>query len=85
MRYGDALVRYDLVRPRPNGSGDSGCWTFVWTLHHSIYDGWTLDILLGSLSQLYNQQKIPKAVPFNRFICFVSDTDASASRKFWES
>ncbi|KAM0429132.1 hypothetical protein ACHAQK_011304 [Fusarium lateritium] len=85
MRYGDALVRYGLVPPQPNGSGDSACWTFVWTLHHSIYDGWTLDILLGSLNQLYNQQKIPKVLPFNRFIRFVSETDASASRKFWDS
>jgi NRPS condensation-like uncharacterized protein len=61
--YGSPLARFCIV------SGLEGePRQFVWTVHHSIYDGWTLKLILEDLSQLYEGHTLHPCVHFNGLV-----------------
>ena len=85
---GEDLSRYAII--------DQGESTqqrfFVWSIHHAIYDGWSRPLLLQALERAYdtlsdlrnfslNTFSPPPA--YNRFIKFISEIDAAASKMFW--
>ena len=81
MTYGGKLTRYAMAE-------QNGRTWFVWTVHHSLYDGWCLPKYLEVLSELYidNRKPLDITVPFQQFVhylqkSFVKD-DSSA---FWRS
>ncbi|EHK97748.1 putative HC-toxin synthetase [Glarea lozoyensis 74030] len=65
MSPGKPLVRYGLIK-QPSGET-----FFVWTSHHSLYDGWTLRSLGKRLLDLYNDGSPQSFVPFSRFIRYL--------------
>lgn len=80
MDYGDALTRYGIV------NGNKGC-HFVWTVHHAIYDGWTLPLILNDMERLYHQQNLSEPTPpaYAGFIAHILRTDLSTAEEFWRS
>ncbi|CAG7922993.1 unnamed protein product [Penicillium olsonii] len=76
MSAGAPLTRYALV---PSDEG----WTFVWTVHHAVYDAWTLDLTFDRLDKAYKNQNIARDTSFKEFIQHVINTDAAASQNFW--
>jgi NRPS condensation-like uncharacterized protein len=46
MTIGKPLLRLALVY-------ESGRQLFVWTLHHALYDAWSLQICLENVAKLY--------------------------------
>ena len=58
---------------------------FVWSAHHSIYDGWSLSTLLSRVEARYRSQNIsPVETPhYSRFVEHLSGFDTSASDAFW--
>ncbi|MDJ0836657.1 MAG: amino acid adenylation domain-containing protein [Acidobacteriota bacterium] len=62
---------------------------FVWTHHHALLDGWSLPILLGEVSSVYQsllQGKQPKAVParaYRDYLEWLTRSDREAARTFW--
>ncbi|KAJ6182276.1 hypothetical protein N7485_000918 [Penicillium canescens] len=77
MRAGELLTRYGLV---PHGEG----WTFVWTVHHAVYDAWTLDLTFDRLDKAYKGQSMERDSTFKEFMSHVVSTDASATKQFWQ-
>ena len=63
MAVGQPLMRFALVQ-----ESSSGARYFVWTAHHSAYDGWSAKLIYSRLAALYLHDEIPPAVPFTRFI-----------------
>ncbi|KAL9058760.1 MAG: hypothetical protein Q9206_001788, partial [Seirophora lacunosa] len=61
---------------------------FVMTIHHALYDGWSLNLILDRVQQHYSR-KTPdppgKTVPFAHFIQHISNVDATASENFWRT
>jgi amino acid adenylation domain-containing protein/non-ribosomal peptide synthase protein (TIGR01720 family) len=78
MGYGSPLARYALI-----GSGDISY--FVWTAHHSLYDGWSAGRLFENLAGIYAQQSVPQTTPFTRFIQFLQQADEEAAELYWQS
>lgn len=76
MKAGEPLTRYGLV---PNGDG----WIFVWTVHHAVYDAWTLGLTFERLDKAYKGQLIERDTSFKEFIGHVSNADVTASQNFW--
>ncbi|KAF9782556.1 Nonribosomal peptide synthetase gra1 [Fusarium sp. DS 682] len=60
---------------------------FVLTLHHAIYDGWSLQRLLAATEQVYRGQSIPRLVPFNHFVHHTAqtETETDVTSEFWRS
>ncbi len=78
-QLGDSLCQFGLIKDR------SGKKFFVWTIHHSLQDGWSRDILLEELGQLYNNSIPALAMGYNRFIKYLQDESNNDWRAFWNS
>lgn len=65
MANGQPLMRFALVHDK-----STGVRYFVWTAHHSVYDGWSAQLLYKRLAALYLHEEVPPAVPFTRFIAY---------------
>ncbi|KAK3328127.1 hypothetical protein B0T19DRAFT_461502 [Cercophora scortea] len=79
MSYGMPLARYAIVHE--SGSDDR---YMVWTVHHTIYDGWSARLVLETLQATYRGLETPQLVPFSRFIHYLRNTsDPQASADFW--
>ncbi|KAJ9487562.1 hypothetical protein VN97_g5752 [Penicillium thymicola] len=77
MKAGEPLTRYGLV---PNGEG----WVFVWTVHHAVYDAWTLELTFGRLDKAYKDQPIERDTTFKEFMRHVASANIDASQQFWQ-
>nr|DAC76720.1 TPA_exp: peramine synthetase [Metarhizium majus ARSEF 297] len=66
MSLGEPLSRYGLVR---NETGEPK-W-FVWSIHHAIYDGWSVQLILDAAYRAYRGEKIQQGPQFQVFIKYV--------------
>lgn len=73
MGYGSKLSRYAVVSSK----------YFVWTVHHAIADGWSLNLLLDRMKKIYRRVPTPAVKPFASFIKYVMESDYTLSRQFW--
>ncbi|KAJ4144337.1 hypothetical protein LMH87_003225 [Akanthomyces muscarius] len=76
MLYGSPLCRFKLVK-----SADSIC--FLSAMHHSIFDGWSVNILLKTLHNSYQSQSLPPPVPYTGFIDYLNSQDDNSTKEFW--
>lgn len=75
---GGRLSAYTLVHTSSNEH------YLVWTIHHALYDGWSIPFMLQKVEKIYQtgMSGVP-TVPYTRFIKYLQDSDMEASRKFW--
>jgi amino acid adenylation domain-containing protein len=78
MSFGDPLMRFAIVT-----SGEAQF--FVWTAHHSTYDGWTARKLMEAVWALYSSQTAPAFQPFHRFIQYLQTSSPDDAREYWQS
>ncbi|KAJ0414842.1 hypothetical protein BJY00DRAFT_318414 [Aspergillus carlsbadensis] len=78
MSFGDPLMRFAIVT-----SGEAQF--FVWTAHHSTYDGWTARKLMEAAFAIYSSQAAPIFQPFGRFIQYLQTSSAEDARQYWQS
>ncbi|KAE8406480.1 hypothetical protein BDV37DRAFT_280762 [Aspergillus pseudonomiae] len=74
--YGQPMARYAIVSAPTQKY-------FVWTAHHSIYDGMTIPILTKQVSAEYNSEMALPEVPYNRFIQYIRATSPESATEFW--
>jgi NRPS condensation-like uncharacterized protein len=80
MEYGTPLCRYILARDATDKSI-----RFELAIHHSIFDGWSLSLILRTLSQAYLGGALTPLSPFSNFIKYAKSIDMSAARDFRQS
>ncbi|KAL3473809.1 acetyl-CoA synthetase-like protein [Aspergillus californicus] len=73
MRLGTPLTRFSL-----------DCRTFCLTIHHAVYDGWSLPLILDQVWSAYNENPL-FARPFSPFIRYLQTRDLEQARQFWLS
>ncbi|KAL2845907.1 hypothetical protein BJY01DRAFT_247421 [Aspergillus pseudoustus] len=78
MSFGDPLMRFAIVT-----SGEANF--FVWTAHHSTYDGWTARKLMEAASAIYLDQPAPQFLPFNRFARYLQTSSTDDAQVYWQS
>ena len=59
-------------------------YTLVWTVHHSIIDGWALSKVISSIEQAYSGCLSTPGVGYNIFVKYLSDMDMEACKTFWD-
>jgi len=80
------LSDYAIVK----GKVESGFF-FVWTIHHALYDRWSVPLILQKVRTRYYEgsDKVTaaptKAAQFSQFIRFLLSEDKAESAKFWQS
>ncbi|KAF3763941.1 hypothetical protein M406DRAFT_10611, partial [Cryphonectria parasitica EP155] len=79
MTYGSRLCRIAII----NDTSASGHKHVVWTMHHSIYDGWSMLRTMDMLTRLVRNEPVPQPVPMSRFIRYLQDQNEESTRLFW--
>ena len=78
MAYGTPLSRYAIIND-PDGNN-----YFSWVAHHAAYDGWTTQVVTGTLNQFYRDQT-PELHPFSNFIKYLGDVDEAEAKQYWQN
>jgi amino acid adenylation domain-containing protein/non-ribosomal peptide synthase protein (TIGR01720 family) len=78
---GGPLARYTII----NDKQSTDCY-FVWSIHHALYDGWSLPFILQRVESAYRREisSQPQS-SYARFIQYLLKVDIHASDKFWRS
>ncbi|PWY81945.1 nonribosomal peptide synthase Pes1 [Aspergillus heteromorphus CBS 117.55] len=59
---------------------------FVWTVHHSLYDGWSLGQVLRRVEEIYSKSSKPTStLPYKLFINHLMAKDDALSDEFWKT
>lgn len=81
MGLGDRLARFALIQ----GSPDRPRY-MVWTLHHAVYDGWSLPLLVEAAGNAYQGLPLPKRTEYTSFVQqAVEEGQNSRAEAYWES
>ncbi|KAJ5216558.1 uncharacterized protein N7498_002965 [Penicillium cinerascens] len=75
---GDPLIRLGIVSA---GSIDY----FIFTIHHALYDGFSLPRILRAIDCAYLGQTIPRWEPFNKFVMYLASLDYQKAETFWRA
>ncbi|KAJ5011382.1 Nonribosomal peptide synthase atnA [Colletotrichum sp. SAR 10_99] len=78
MFPGDSLNRFALVT---DVNGDV---TFVWTVHHMLYDGWSLAMLCNRLNETYHGRAVKPATDYRKFISYTQQLESRQSSDYWQ-
>ncbi|KAI4211729.1 MAG: hypothetical protein LQ351_005503 [Letrouitia transgressa] len=80
---GAGLTDYSIIRGKQNDA------FFVWTIHHALYDGWSIGLILDKVQAYYNKSEAAdssiKARVYSKFMQYVTSVDTSESESFWQS
>ncbi|KAI9691601.1 MAG: NRPS [Bathelium mastoideum] len=61
---------------------------FVWTLHHALFDGWSMPIIHDKVQKFYKSGQLVDTTlgsPYSQFITYLTDLDVDESDAFWRS
>ena len=65
-------------------------WTWVWTVHHLVADGWSDQILMDAVAAAYRDLVdgnhvgvAPEPMPYRRYVEFVKQRDVSIDEAHW--
>jgi amino acid adenylation domain-containing protein len=79
ITYGGVLSRTAIV---DNGASSR---YFVWTMHHSIYDGWSVGKMMQMLAQILKGDGLSAPIPVSRYIAYISQQHEGETAQFWQS
>lgn len=78
MELGTPLVRYALIEDK-----DSSKASFVLTMHHALYDGWAMPLVVDRVNKAYQGEAVTRPADFKHFIKYLISQDKSESESFW--
>lgn len=78
MGLGQPLSRFALLGP-----GDQPTY-FVWTYHHSLYDGWSLPLITDLAVRIYQDDLSSQSLqPFKAFVKYAEQSKGAAMDSYW--
>lgn len=81
MALGTPLTSFALAK-----SAKHAATYFVWTIHHALYDGWSVFLILDAIERAYRQGKpLPPSPPFQEFVKHTLQQDKAAVDDFWRN
>jgi hypothetical protein len=87
-REGFDLSRPPLLRVRVVRTADESR-LIVWSFHHILLDGWSIQVLKKELFEIYQaavrgkEPGLPPAIPFLRYATWLHEQPAAPAREFW--
>jgi amino acid adenylation domain-containing protein len=74
--FGTRLHRSALIQ-------ENGANFFIWTPHHSIYDGWSQQLILRTLFACYEGSSVANLHPYAGFVKYTMSIPEEASQAYW--
>ncbi|POR37791.1 Nonribosomal peptide synthetase [Tolypocladium paradoxum] len=78
MDLGKPLVRYAVIDDAATGKA-----SFVLTMHHALYDGWSMPLVVERVNRAYNNQTLARPAEFKHFIKYLAGIDRTDSEAYW--
>ncbi|UKZ56462.1 NRPS [Trichoderma virens] len=78
MELGKPLVRYAIIDDSTTGKV-----SFVLTIHHALYDGWSMPLVVDRVNKAYSNQTSSRPAEFKHFIKYLSTMDMDSSANYW--
>ncbi|KAJ1326896.1 fusarinine C synthase [Microdochium nivale] len=79
VELGKPLVRYGVV----TDEASTGKSHFALTMHHALYDGWCMPLIVDRVNRAYNNLPTSRPAEFRHFIRFLGDGEADGSATYW--
>ncbi|KAK8052216.1 Non-ribosomal peptide synthetase [Apiospora rasikravindrae] len=79
IQLGRPLVRYAIVTDEK----ETGKTYFVLTMHHALYDGWAMPLIVERVNKAYQGVAVERPANFNNFIKFLFDNSRQESEDYW--
>ncbi|KAI0376295.1 non-ribosomal peptide synthase [Hypomontagnella monticulosa] len=79
VQLGKPLVRYGVV----TNEKSTGKSHFVLTMHHALYDGWSMPLVVERVNRAYNNLPTERPAEFKHFIKYLNDMDRKESEMYW--
>ncbi|OPB41327.1 hypothetical protein A0O28_0080450 [Trichoderma guizhouense] len=57
----------------------------VCTMHHALYDGWSLSLIMDAVGKAYRDKQIELGSQFQAFIKFIKEQDETQTMNYWET
>ncbi|KAJ3564520.1 hypothetical protein NPX13_g7811 [Xylaria arbuscula] len=76
---GRPLVRYGVVSDEAN----KGKAYFILTMHHALYDGWSMPLVVDRVNRAYDGQSTERPAQFKHFIKYLLEMDRKESEDYW--
>lgn len=80
MSLGTPLTRFAILDA---GAGER-C-RLLWEIHHALYDGWSLPLLLKEAEQAYYNEPSQPLQSMAVFVKYIVDRDEATTRAFWQA
>ncbi|ORX94727.1 amino acid adenylation, partial [Basidiobolus meristosporus CBS 931.73] len=74
---GKLLTRFTWLR----GEQPGGC--LIWTIHHALYDGWSMGLIVEDLVRAYRALDLPQRPSYASFIEYNVGLDRGKSLEYW--
>ncbi|OSZ99996.1 NRPS protein [Trichoderma parareesei] len=78
MELGKPLVRYAVIDDSTTGKVG-----FVLTIHHALYDGWSMPLIVERVNKAYTGQTMSRPAEFKHFIKYLLTMEADKSASYW--
>ncbi|EQL01471.1 non-ribosomal peptide synthetase [Ophiocordyceps sinensis CO18] len=78
MELGKPLTRYAFVRDETG----TPKW-FAWTMHHALYDGWSMPLIIDAVFRAYQGELIVEGPRFQSFISYIKKQDDGQISNYW--
>ncbi|KFH45123.1 Nonribosomal peptide synthetase-like protein [Hapsidospora chrysogenum ATCC 11550] len=78
MNIGQPLARYSMVKDE-----DGNTRWFVWTVHHALFDEWSLSLILDTVNHTYEGKPTQPTPPFKTFIKYIKDQSFERMADYW--
>ncbi|KAI0189053.1 peptide synthetase [Astrocystis sublimbata] len=75
---GKPLVRYGVYADKTAGKA-----YFMLTMHHALYDGWCMPLIVDRVNRAYNGQPTERPADFKHFIKYLLEMDRVESETYW--
>ena len=78
------LMRFTLIQL------EADSYQFIWSHHHILFDGWSMQIILQEVFDLYESYNRGKSLqlkfchPYREYISWLQQQDSSQAKKFWQ-
>ncbi|KAJ3018361.1 hypothetical protein HKX48_002951 [Thoreauomyces humboldtii] len=59
--------------------------SLVWTIHHSLIDGWSMQLLFDDLLAAYMEEPLAARPPYASYVRYLQSCDPNASQSFWKN
>ncbi|KAG5960273.1 NRPS protein [Claviceps arundinis] len=80
MSLGNSLTHFSLVK---NSSGKIQ-W-FVWTVHHALYDGWSMNLITDAAKRACQGASIIPGPQFQTFLHYIREQNLAEAEKYWQN